>query len=173
MEASLYGMRPSSCGLYKRLVTYTSIAGALADHLVAISPISRRYQDLPRAQRAGIQRIFHAERGRFRAQIHQRHLEHALRRDPQIGLMQMEVEGLDGAGIAQRRGDLRGLGEERRRRVPWPMRITSRKYPRSSGQMSKPRMQANSVDEALRIRRTDQGPDAVLAMRSGNAAGYR
>jgi hypothetical protein len=144
--------------------------GRLADHLVAMSD-PRRDQDLPWAQRTCVQRIFHAEGGRVRAQIHQRHLEHPLRRDPQIGLVLMEVKRLDGAGIAQRRGDLRGLG-----RKGGGQALAHADHLEKISAVIRPDVeaaQAHSVDEAGRIRQTDQGPDAVFAVRSGNAAGYR
>ena len=57
-------------------------------------------------------RIAHAEGGRTQPQIHQRHLEHTLHRRPAIGLVQMKVKRLDGARIAQRGRDLRGLGRK-------------------------------------------------------------
>ena len=68
-----------------------------------------------------------AKSRRIRPQVHQRHLEHALRRRPAIGLVQMIVKGLDGAGIAQRGRDLRRLRRKIRAAGPRPMRCTSRK----------------------------------------------
>ena len=101
-------MRPSSCGIVETIGHVDQHGGIGSNHLVAVRD-ARWNQQLPSPQRADVQRVANTEGGRFGAQIHQHHLQHALQRHPTVGLVAMEVKRLDRAGIAERRRNLRGL----------------------------------------------------------------
>lgn len=68
---------------------------------------ARRNQNLPRPHDSDIERVPLAEGSRFRPQIHQHYLKHAVDWNPEIGLFEMIVERLDRPRIAERRRHLR------------------------------------------------------------------
>src|SRR5579863_7455532 len=82
--------------------------GLGADHFVAMSD-PRRYQNLPRAQGAEVQGVASAISRRMLAKVNERDLERTCHRNPEIGLMAMEMKRLDGAGIAERSRNLSGF----------------------------------------------------------------
>src|SRR3954454_18910810 len=62
-----------------------------ADHFVPMCD-TRRNQYLPWPERTGIQSVLYPEGARFRTQVDESHLKHALGRHPEIRLLEMKVE---------------------------------------------------------------------------------
>src|SRR3954465_7184437 len=67
---------------------------------------SRRYQDGPLTEVADIQRVYCAPGPRAYAKITKEDLEHTFDWNPQISLLKMEMDCLDGVGISHRGRDL-------------------------------------------------------------------
>ena len=67
---------------------------------------------MPGAEGADVEGVAKAEGGGAFAEIGEGDLKHALGGDPIVGLMEMEMEGFDGAGVAESGGNLGGFGGE-------------------------------------------------------------
>ena len=138
------------------------------DHLVTVSH-ARGNQNLPRLQRPRVQGIFQPVGTRIGPQIHQHYLEHSHGGNPQVGLIAVEMEGLDGSRVAQRRRDFaRRLGHGNPAARPCLSRTISRKYPRDRQARDRTGEPARRRSGPGNIRRANDFTNARFTLRCFN-----